>query len=49
MLKLGQSLIAMNEKKEGCLALDALSSKYPGASKTVAAQALATRHTAGCR
>ncbi len=49
MLKLGQSLIAMNEKKEGCLALDALSSKYPGASKSVTAEALATRHTSGCR
>jgi len=49
MLKLGQSLLAMNEKKEGCLALGALSSKYPAASKTVAAQALATRHAAGCR
>jgi tol-pal system protein YbgF len=49
MLKLGQSLIAMNEKKEGCLALGALPGKYPGASKAVTAQALATRHTAGCR
>jgi tol-pal system protein YbgF len=49
MLKLGQSLIAMNEKKEGCLALGALPGKYPGASKTVTAQALAERHTAGCR
>lgn len=49
MLKLGQSLIAMNEKKEGCLALGALPGKYSGASKTVTAQALAARHTAGCR
>jgi tol-pal system protein YbgF len=49
MLKLGQSLIAMNEKKEGCLTLGALPGKYPGSSKTVTAQALAARHTANCR
>ena len=29
MLKLGQSLIAMNQKKEGCTTLGALTSKYP--------------------
>lgn len=49
MLKLGQSLIAMNQKKEGCLALGALPSKYPDASKSVTAQALAARRAAGCR
>jgi tol-pal system protein YbgF len=49
MLKLGQALLAMNQKKEGCLALGALPSKYPGASKTVTEQAHDIRHTAGCR
>jgi tol-pal system protein YbgF len=49
MLKLGQSLIAMNRKKEGCLALGALPTQYPGASKTVTAQALASRRAASCR
>jgi tol-pal system protein YbgF len=48
MLKLGQSLIAMNQKKEGCTALGAIESKYPTASKTVSEQALAIRKTV-CR
>ena len=49
MLKLGQSLIAMNQKKEGCTALGALASRYPTASKSVADQALGARKAAGCR
>ena len=49
MLKLGQSLIAMGQKKEGCTALAALSSKYPDASKTVAARASEQRKATGCR
>jgi len=49
MLKLGQSLIAMNQKKEGCTALGALASRYPTASKSVADQALSARKAAGCR
>ncbi|HWE05975.1 MAG TPA: tol-pal system protein YbgF [Rhizomicrobium sp.] len=49
MLKLGQSLIAMNQKKEGCTALGALASRYPTASKSVADQALTARKAAGCR
>jgi tol-pal system protein YbgF len=49
MLKLGQSLIALNQKKEGCLALDALPSKYRSASKTVTERALAARKEAHCR
>jgi tol-pal system protein YbgF len=48
MLKLGQSLIAMNQKKEGCTFLGALPAKYPHAAKPVAAQALAARKAAGC-
>jgi tol-pal system protein YbgF len=43
MLKLGESLIAMNQKKEGCTALAAIPAKYPNASKTVAAKAAAER------
>ena len=42
MLKLGQSLIAMDQKKEGCSALAALASKYPTA-KTEIEQAKAAR------
>lgn len=49
MLKLGQSLIALNQKKEGCLALDALPSKYPSASQTVLEHARAARREANCR
>ena len=48
MLKLGQSLIAMGQKKEGCTALGALKAKYPNASKTIDAQATAARKAA-CR
>jgi tol-pal system protein YbgF len=42
MLKLGQSLIAMDQKKEGCTTLGALASKYPSA-KTEIEQARAAR------
>jgi tol-pal system protein YbgF len=49
MLKLGQSLIAMNRKREGCTFLDALHAKYPAAEKTVEEQAHAARRAAGCR
>lgn len=42
MLKLGQSLIAMDQKKEGCTTLAALASKYPSA-KTEIEQAKAAR------
>ena len=48
MLKLGQSLLAMNQKQEGCTALAALGSKYPGASKTIVSQAEAVRRAGGC-
>jgi tol-pal system protein YbgF len=43
MLKLGQSLIAMGQTKEGCMALGALSSKYPSATKSIATQAASER------
>lgn len=49
MLKLGQSLIAMDQKKEGCRALGILPTQYPAASKSVADQAVAARKAAGCR
>jgi tol-pal system protein YbgF len=49
MLKLGQSLIAMNQKPEGCMALRALASKYPTASKTVTSEADAVRKAGGCK
>jgi len=49
MLKLGQSLIALNQKKEGCIALGAISSKYPSATKTVTERVLAARREANCR
>ncbi len=48
MLKLGQSLIAMGQTKEGCMTLGALPSRYPNASKTVASQA-ASERKASCR
>lgn len=49
MLKLGQSLIAMNQKQEGCTTLGALSAKYPQASPNVLGQAKAARKAAGCK
>jgi tol-pal system protein YbgF len=45
MLKLGQSLIAMGQIKEGCSALGALASKYPAAPKPILGQAAAARKT----
>jgi tol-pal system protein YbgF len=49
MLKLGQSLLALNQKKEGCRALATLPNQYPAASKSITDQALAERKTHGCR
>jgi tol-pal system protein YbgF len=49
MLKLGQSLIALKQKQEGCTTLGALPGKYPTASKNVLAQAKASRKAAGCK
>ena len=42
MIKLGESMIAMGQKKEGCIALAALRSKYPTAPKSLFAKASAT-------
>ena len=49
MLKLGQSLIAMKQKQEGCTTLGAISSKYPGASRTILREASKARREARCR
>ncbi len=43
MLKLGKSLLAMGQTKEGCMTLGALNSRYPNASKSIAAQAASER------
>jgi tol-pal system protein YbgF len=48
MLKLGQSLLALGQKKEGCLTLGAIKSKYKQASASVLSQA-ATERAASCR
>ena len=49
MLKLGQSLIAMKQKQEGCTTLGALRSKYPKASRTIHREAEKARREARCR
>jgi tol-pal system protein YbgF len=49
MLKLGQSLLAAGQKKEGCTALVALKKKYPGAAKALIAQAASARRAACVR
>jgi tol-pal system protein YbgF len=49
MLKLGQSLIAMNQKPQGCTTLDALPGKYPQASPNVLTQAKEARKAARCK
>jgi tol-pal system protein YbgF len=49
MLKLGQSLIAMKQRQEGCTTLGALPGKYPQASQNVFTQAKSARKVAGCK
>lgn len=49
MLKLGQSLIALKQKQEGCTTLGALPGKYPQASQNVLTQAKDARKAAGCK
>ena len=49
MLRLGQSLIAMKQKQEGCTTLAALHIKYPKASASVRREARASRRAAHCR
>ena len=43
MLKLGQSLLALGQKKEGCLTFGAIKSKYPKASASILSQAVSAR------
>ncbi|HEX4294458.1 MAG TPA: tol-pal system protein YbgF [Rhizomicrobium sp.] len=43
MLKLGKSLLAMGQTKEGCMTLGAFNSRYPNAAKNLAAQAASER------
>ncbi len=49
MLKLGQSLLASGQKKEGCTFLVALKKRYPGAGKSLIAQATSARRAACAR
>jgi len=46
MLKLGTSLIATNQMKEGCTTLGAIKARYPDASKTVLDKAVEARKAA---
>lgn len=48
MLKLAQSLLALGQKKEGCVTLGAIKSKYPQASAAVLSQAASIR-TSSCK
>jgi tol-pal system protein YbgF len=48
MLKLGQTLIALGQQKEGCLTLGAIKSKYPKAPTNVLSQAASAR-SASCK
>jgi tol-pal system protein YbgF len=48
LLRLGQSLLASGQKKEGCTALVALKKKYPNASKAVIQEA-ASAHKTACK
>lgn len=48
MLKLGLSLFALNQKKEGCLTLGAIKNKYKQASASILSQA-ATARAASCK
>ena len=49
MLKLGQSLIAMGQKQEGCTTLGALKAKYPTAADPILTTAREERKAASCR
>ena len=49
MLRLGQSLIAMGQKNEGCLTFSAIKTKYPTTPAAVINQATIERRNAACR
>jgi tol-pal system protein YbgF len=48
MLKLGLSLLELNQKKEGCLTLGAIKSKYPNANKAIFDRAARRASEAKC-
>ena len=48
MLKLGQSLIALGQKKEGCLTLGAIKTKFKQAPASILSQAASAR-AASCK
>ncbi len=49
MLKLGESLLGLNQKQEGCATLAAFPAKYPTASKTLLAKARTDAKKARCK
>ncbi len=49
MLKLGESLIGLGQKQEGCATLAAFPAKYPTASKALLAKAKTDRKKAACK
>ena len=49
MLKLGQSLIGLGQKQEGCATLAAFPAKYPTANKALLSRAKADAKKAGCK
>lgn len=49
MLKLGQSLLGLGQKQEGCATLAAFPAKYPTAGKPLLARAKADAKKAGCK
>ncbi|MEQ1866419.1 MAG: tol-pal system protein YbgF [Micropepsaceae bacterium] len=48
MLKLGLSLLELNQKKEGCITLGAIKSKYPNANKAIFDRAAKRASEAKC-
>lgn len=48
MLKLGLSLLELNQKKEGCITLGAIKSKYPNANKAIFDRAARRASEAKC-
>ncbi len=49
MLKLGQSLIAIGQKNEGCTTLGEIKKRYPSVSASILDQATSARSGAACR
>ncbi len=49
MLKLGQSLLGLGQKQEGCATLAAFPAKYPTAGKPLLAKAKSDAKKAGCK